>query len=502
MSRQKDFKKGLGSGESLTERRVEGEQKLRRRRRDAHLKRIRRGDEPGVFSEEQARALVQGLQTGPPESRSAALKGLCALTASDDPHLSVLHSLHLVAVLQKILTGPHGHDQYDAMWCLTNLATGDHDTTVLIYPSLPYVINLLGSDSVDVAEQAAWCLGNVAGDCEECRARVAQNGAVVPMLALLRRPKPSPDLLATLGFAVCNMLRGGQLAEPFLRGGLLGLILPILSHPEETNATRAELLWVLSFLTSGPNEAKAAVVAAGTVEVTSPLLEGKDKSAIELVPLLRTLGNVGAGPDPVVMAVAQSPGLLPRLWALLAHPDPAVLRELCWALGSLTGGPDAVCGALVQQGFVPPLAALFNGAVMAVRKEVGYVFLNLVSALRDHSPILPLLVSTPGVVPGFVECMNLPDVEMVEMGIRWAAIMLKHHPNGKNIFEENGGLLALEDLEYNPHKNDQLFSKANSLLDKYFTDMCDFEDARADSEARELAFAMQQQGQEEQGFNF
>jgi hypothetical protein len=61
-------------------------------------------------------------------------------------------------------------------------------------------------------------------------------------------------------------------------------------------------------------------------------------------------------------------------------------------------------------------------------------------------------------------------VDMIAMGIRWAGIVLRYHPNGKEEFEKHGGLTALEDLEYNVHKSDALFSKANQLLDKYFTD--------------------------------
>ncbi len=125
-----------------------------------------------------------------------------------------------------------------------------------------------------------------------------------------------------------------------------------------------------------------------------------------------------------------------------------MLRELCWAISNLSGGPPQVAAVLVQRNFVPPLAALFNSAPTSVRKEIGFVFLNLVSALKNaNGNFVELLHSTPGVTSGFVEFITMPDVDMIGMGIRWAALLLRLHPRGKEEFENNGGLTALEDLE-------------------------------------------------------
>lgn len=444
---------------------------------------------------------MRAVQSGTQESRSVALKSLCELTAADDPHLEILHRLHVVGVLQKILTGPHAQDQYDALWCLTNLATADHDATCLVYPALPYVINILSSDNIDLAEQAAWCLGNIAGDCDVCRARVARNGAVDPLLELYKRPKLSPTVVATLSFSTCNLLRGGTFVEEFVSKGLISLVLRLMT-PAYPVEVVTDMAWVLSFITAASNEIKGKVVATGAVELIVQLLDRAGANSLLIVPLLRVVGNLASGPDQLVMAIVSTQNFLPYLWNYLSSGDNNVLKEVCWALGSLSGGPPQASAALVQSKFVPPLAALFNGSVMAVRKEVGFVFLNMVSALRDSTPILEMLVAMPGVVSGYVECINLPDIEMVEMGVRWASIMLKYHPMGKEIFEENMGLTALEDLEYNPHKNEKLFSKANRLLDEYFTDDVDMEDAQQDSRAREFAFAGQVPTGGPGGFNF
>lgn len=201
-----------------------------------------------------------------------------------------------------------------------------------------------------------------------------------------------------------------------------------------------------------------------------------------MVPLMRTIGNLCSAPDAVVLHLISNRAFLEALWARLGTNDNNVLREVCWALNNLSGGPFNASAALVQCGFVPPLAALLNGAVMSVRKEVGFVLINMASALRREAPIVEMLCAVPGVVSSFVEFINLPDLDMIAIGLRWASLMLRHHPRGKALFEEHAGLIALEDLEYNPHKNEQLFSKANELLQTYFT-----EDDEAFAEPDEVA---------------
>ena len=63
------------------------------------------------------------------------------------------------------------------------------------------------SGSVDVREQCAWCLGNIAGDCTELRDLVLQHGAMQPLLANVARPE-NQTILRNATWTLSNFCRG------------------------------------------------------------------------------------------------------------------------------------------------------------------------------------------------------------------------------------------------------------------------------------------------------
>jgi len=65
----------------------------------------------------------------------------------------------------------HPKLQFEAAWCLTNVASGDHEHVQILISkgTVEAFVKLLSSSHIEVIEQAIWGLGNLAGDNPKIR---------------------------------------------------------------------------------------------------------------------------------------------------------------------------------------------------------------------------------------------------------------------------------------------------------------------------------------------
>ena len=156
--------------------------------------------EPVATTLSQQASIVLGFveRNGPPdefEDAYTATKGLRKqLSLARNPPIDDVIKAGLVPAFVTMLGHPESKMQFEAAWCLTNIASGTSKQceAVVSHGGVPPLIGLLVSPSIDVCEQAVWAIGNIAGDCPAMRDLVLQNGASEKIVSLVEvRALPS-----------------------------------------------------------------------------------------------------------------------------------------------------------------------------------------------------------------------------------------------------------------------------------------------------------------------
>lgn len=362
------------------------------------------------------------------------------------------------------LTGNNAQFQFEAAWCITNLATGDHeDTMKVLKASAAYLITYLNGQNVQLQDQCAWALGNFSGDSQECRDMLRAQGIVVPMVNLLKSPVST--VVQSAAFALSNLARGEQIiAEEMLQAGIVPSIISLLTPGHSSIDVASEVAWMLSYLTSKP-DCVAVFVSGGIIAILISLLgllaQETPHNSQAVTPMLRSLGNIVSGPDEYSTQAVHSGELVVALMSFLQSPHRHIKKESLWVLSNLTAGPKQHIDVFTQAGTVPLVMDLMS-STFDIKKEASICLCNI----AHHGAEYLKNVLDAGAMNAFINIIKSPDQDTIVTGLQFIEMALRNFPASKELFEVGEGIACLEALEYSC--NETVAQYANELLDTYF----------------------------------
>ena len=377
------------------------------------------------------------------------------LSCYDDPPTLQVLSSGGIPLLIAALQPPKGdaisqETTLEAAWAITNLAVGEPPVVAALLPAAPLLIAHVDGGSSDgsngsgnintlsVAEQCAWALGNIAGEDLEYRSLLVANGAVPPLTRLLITgvdvsvsassskenggggggEADASWLLvsagATAAWALANLLRRTHREvqvqeedEGVSRGsGGVGAFMATAQAPEAlvTAMQKApdvlcnETSWILAYVTAPPHtqgeEEASYINRMVELGIVAPLCRQLQSRVEQILALYaRARGSNREGEDDVEE---------------LCRTLVPVLRSL----GNIAaGGPSAAVAQLISEEAQPAIQAV---VVCAESRHHGLQ--------RESAWVLGNLAAAPGVGHRGIDCVRKAN------GIPALMSLLKHGP--------------------------------------------------------------------------
>lgn len=356
---------------------------------------------------------------------------------------------------------------FEAAWALTNIASTDRTADVAGFPGVvTNLVRLLMHGQAQIREQAAWCLGNIAGDSGDLRDLVLRKGALDGLVANLNDPS-SMSLLSNTAWAVSNLCRGKpsppvELIQPAISP------LASLLRRDVTAEVVVDAVWALSYLADGEND-RIQTIMNTDPDIARALVEKLGDSSLPLLtPTVRTLGNFVTGTDEQTQAVVDA-GVINHMLHLLSHSNKNIRKESCWLLSNVAAGSKEQLEAVLKAtGLVERIIEIARSDRWEVRKEALWVVSNMLTTGDEFH--IKSLVQRDGFAVLTESLDNVQDSKMLLVALEGIEVVLKLgerlNLNYTVIFDEYNGITHVEELQN--HENEKVYEKAVELLEAYF----------------------------------
>ncbi len=188
--------------------------------------------------------------------------------------------------------------QFEAVWCLTNIASSESQFVLKLIENqaIPILISIMDSPThIEVKEQTIWCLGNISGDNSRFRDALLEQNVLPKICDLVDAANPNSSFTRNSIWTLSNLCKG----KPAVKFERVRRVIPTFARvlaATDTTEVLNDICWTLSYITDeGGDDRIVVFLECNMVPRLCQLL--RHTQMIIAVPCLRTLGNILTAAD-------------------------------------------------------------------------------------------------------------------------------------------------------------------------------------------------------------
>ena len=366
-------------------------------------KRRRGGEAPAGAAADEPRLdvvripdFVKGLYAADAETVLASCRALRSLVSDDrDPPIDTI--LAHEGVLQRLCVLLQEPEppllQLEVAWVMTNIAsvrnaTRNYSSAVVESGALPLLMKLSVTARPEVAQQAVWCIGNIAGENIALRDIVLAANYLPQLLRIVWNcsgveaaaggAPPNLMLLRNATWCVSNLCMGGKHQNPQIFQPVYAVIAGVIRTCPDEDVLQ-DACWALYYLTDAfpPQH----TIECNILDRIAMLL---NEASFEVqLPCIRLFGQLTSTDDHDLTTKVINCGILPCFHQLLSirgsHQQDAMQKETLWVISNICAGTTPQLQWVIQNGSFTQVVKLVHEGKLIVKKEAMWVLSNAAS---------------------------------------------------------------------------------------------------------------------------
>lgn len=358
--------------------------------------------------------------------------------------------------------------QYEALWCLANIAGGslDHSIAVIHAGAVPILVKLLKSPSAEVVEEATRALGNIAAKGPLSRDFVLKHGVIEKLMPIVEIAGMRISLLRNIVWLMSNLCRFEN-PPPFDK---VKQMLPAFSkmlHQSDRNIL-SHVCWSFSYIADSTNEDSIqAVIDTGCVPVLVSLLVCDDSSVV--MAALNAVGNIVTGDDQQTNTVVAA-NVLPILMQLLEQEDRIIVKEAAWVVSNIACGSQQQIQEILDVNILESIVKVLYSDDLDAQHEAAWVITNITNRGTVQQTVR--MIESYAIIVPFCELLLAEDPRIVISVLKGLKILFKvadfvnDLQKFCNLLESIETVTKLKTLKN--YENREICRKASELIDNFF----------------------------------